>query len=341
MSTKTLQRNLGFKEHIINKKFKYVTPDTEKNHTSTIDEISFGLKQNSKFIHPKFFYDHNGSQLFEKICNAPEYYLTRVETSLLKKISKSLSQYLRDEYRLVELGSGSSIKTRIILEMLTNKQQHTEYFPIDISKILIESCQSLQDNFPHLDITGIVDTYDSGLEFLLHHDDIPNLIIFLGSSFGNFSPNEGVEFLQKLTSKMKSKDLFLIGLDLVKDKTILENAYDDSQELTAKFNLNVLSRINRELDGDFDLNNFVHHSFYNETKQRIEMYIRSIHEQIVNVSKTDMSLELEKNELIHTEYSHKYTISQIREMMDAANFNIEQIWQDEKNYFGLILVSKI
>ena len=341
MSTKTIHRQLEFKEHVVNTKFKYVTSTFKKNNSSIIHEILFSLKQESKFIHPKFFYDNKGSKLFEKICNTPEYYLTRVETNLLTQISKNLFQYLHGEFRLVELGSGSSTKTRIILDMLTEKQKHTEYFPIDISKILIESCQYLQEDYPYLNITGIVDTYDSGLEFLLHDGDLSNLIIFLGSSFGNFSPKEGDEFLQNLNSKMKNKDLFLLGLDLVKDKIILENAYDDSQGLTAQFNLNLLTRINNELDGDFNLDNFSHHSFYNEEKQRIEMHIRSTQEQIVHFSKTNLSIDLGKNELIRTEYSHKYTISQINKMMDASNFKIEQLWQDEKNYFGLVLVSKI
>lgn len=340
MSTKTIQKQLGYEEHVVNPNFKYFKPHIDNSEKSIQHEISCGLKQNSKFINPKFFYDDAGSKLFEKICSLPEYYLTRVEINLLKKISKQLSFYLDRKYRLVELGSGSSVKTKLILEILLRTQNESEYFPIDVSDFLVESCSNLQRDFPNLDITGIIDTYESGLEFIKELDNKPNLVIFLGSSFGNFSPNDGITFLQKLNSNMKRKDLFLIGLDLVKEKTILENAYDDSQGITSQFNLNLLSRINEELNGNFDLSNFVHHSFYNEEKHRIEMYLRSTKKQSIRLKETQISFDLEENELIHTEHSYKYQISQIYDMMNKSDFKIEKIWQDEKHYFGLVLASK-
>ena len=164
--------------------------------------------------------------------------------------------------------------------------------------------------------------------------------MFLGSSYGNFSPDDGKDFLLKINSMMKNKDLFLIGLDLVKDKTLLENAYDDSKGITAEFNLNVLSRINDELDADFNLNNFQHHAIYNEKKQRIEMYLKSLVAQSVVISKSNVELELNQDELILTEYSYKYTLEQIKELMRQTGFNIKHIWVDENNYFSLTLASK-
>ncbi|HEY4680991.1 MAG TPA: L-histidine N(alpha)-methyltransferase [Nitrosarchaeum sp.] len=338
--SKTIQKNLHYKKYHVDSKLQYFKPHSTKIEKSFADEISFSLNHHSKFINPKFFYDKKGSELFEKICDLSEYYPTRTEISILKKLKDELPPYLDDSFRLVELGSGSSVKTRLILDILNQIQETIEYFPIDISEILTESSALLQQDYDDLHITGIIDTYEGGLEFLKDYDDKKNLIIFLGSSFGNFTPNDGKEFLNKINSTMKDGDLFLIGLDLVKNKIILENAYDDSQGITAKFNLNVLSRINDELDANFNLNNFAHHAIYNEQDQRIEMYLKSLVNQSVIIPKANISLTLKKNELIHTEHSHKYKLSQIRELMHQIGFNIKNIWLDENNYFALTLVSK-
>ena len=189
-------------------------------------------------------------------------------------------------------------------------------------------------------ITGLIDSYGGGLECLKNFDDKKNLILLLCSSFGNFSPDDGHKFLQKINSTMKPGDLFLIGLDLVKDKQILESAYDDSQGVTAEFNLNILSRINNELDANFYLKNFSHHAIYNEEKQRVEMYLKSLVNQSVIVSKSNLSLNLEKDELIHTEHSHKYKLSQITELLDSTGFQTKQTWLDDNKHFSLTLASK-
>jgi len=338
--SKTIQKNLNYKKYQIDSKLQYFKPNSTKLEKSFADEISFSLNQHSKFISPKFFYDKKGSELFEKICELPEYYPTKTEINILKKLKGELPLYLDGSFRLVELGSGSSVKTRLILDMLNQVQDKIEYFPIDISEILTESSALLQRDYHDLHITGIIDTYEGGLEFLKNYDGKKNLIIFLGSSFGNFTSNEGKEFLEKINSTMKDDDLFLIGLDLVKNKIILENAYNDSQGVTAQFNLNVLSRINDELDADFNLNNFTHCAIYNENDQRIEMYLKSLVNQSVIISKANISLTLKKNELIHTEHSHKYKLSQIRELMHQTGFNIKNTWLDENNQFALTLVSK-
>jgi len=336
----TIQKNLDYKKYVVSPKLRYFKPHATKIEKTFSEEISSSLNRDSKFINPKFFYDKKGSDLFEKICSLPEYYPTRTEISILRKLQPELSSYIDKNFRLVELGSGTSVKTRLILDILTQLQETIEYFPIDISEILTESSEELLKNYDGLHITGIIDTYEGGLKFLKNFDDKKNLIIFLGSSFGNFSPNDGFKFLQKIHSTMKSGDLFLIGLDLVKDKAILESAYDDSQGVTAKFNLNILSRINAELDADFNLKNFSHQAIYNEEKQRIEMYLKSLVNQSVIVSKSDLLLNLEKDELIHTEHSHKYQLSQIHELLDSVGFEIKHTWLDDDKYFSLTLVSK-
>lgn len=336
----TVQKNLKYKKYVLDSTLQYFKPHSTKIEKTFADEVSFSLNKSPKFINPKYFYDNKGSELFEKICNLPEYYLTRTEIDILKNLQSNLSEYLDDSFRLVELGSGSSVKTRLILDVLNENQKKIEYFPIDISEILTESSELLQRDYDDLHITGIIDTYEGGLEFIEKYDNKKNLIIFLGSSYGNFTTDEGKIFLQKINSIMKKEDLFLIGLDLVKDKKILESAYDDSQGITAKFNLNVLSRINDELDADFILNNFKHVAKYNEKDQRIEMYLQSLVNQSVIISKANFSFKLKQGELIHTEHSHKYTLPQIQELMKITGFEIKQKWLDVNQYYSLTLASK-
>ena len=334
------EKKIDYKQYVIDSQLRYFKPHATKIEKSFAEEISYSLNQNSKSINPKFFYDRKGSELFESITSLPEYYPTRTEISILKKLKHDLPSYLDENMNLVELGSGASVKTRLILDIFTKLQAKTEYFPIDISEILTESSEQLLKDYDSLHITGIIDTYEGGLEFLKNYDDKKNLILFLGSSFGNFTPDDGKLFLKKIFSTMNSDDLFLIGLDLVKDKNILESAYDDSQGITAKFNLNVLSRINDELDADFDLDNFSHYSIYNETDQRIEMNLKSIVSQSVIIAKSNLSLNFNENELIHTEYSHKYHVSQIKTLLINVGFKIKHVWLDERKHFSLTLVSK-
>ena len=335
-----IQKNLSYKKYIIDSKLQYFKPHATKIEKTFADEISSSLSNSSKYISPKFFYDKKGSDLFEQICTLPEYYPTRTEIKILKNLQNELQGHLDKSFRLVELGSGASIKTRLILDVFASFQDKIEYFPIDISEILTESSELLLADYENLHITGIIDTYEGGLEFIEQYDDKKNLIIFLGSSYGNFTPSEGKVFLKKISSILKNEDLFLIGLDLVKDKDLLESAYDDSQGVTSKFNLNVLSRINDELDADFVLENFTHVAKYNEKEQRIDMYLQSLVNQSVIISKSNISVELKQDELIHTEHSHKYSVPQIKKLMEDSGFEIKQIWLDDKKHFSLTLASK-
>jgi len=356
----SVQKNPNYKKFLVDDRLRYFKPHSRDIQRSFANEVHSSLNRNSKFIHPKFFYDKKGSELFEKICCLPEYYPARTEESILKKIQSELPAFLDGDFRLVELGSGSAVKTRLLLDVFARVQDKLEYFPIDISEILAESSEQLLRDYENLTITGIVDTYEGGLEFLKNYGEEgkgnengrnnngeknkkrnkKNLIIFLGSSFGNFLPGEGRKFLETVSSTMRPGDLFLIGLDLVKDTRILESAYDDSEGMTAQFNLNVLSRINDELDADFDLSNFAHHSLYNENDQRIEMYLKSLSEQYVVISKSNLFLRLKQDELIHTEYSHKYRLSQICDLFERVKLDLKHIWLDEKKHFSLTLVSK-
>ena len=328
----------NYKKIAVTPRFCYFQPKAELKSTIA-QEISYSLSQKNKFIHPKFFYDAEGSILFEKICSLPEYYITRTEIEVLSSIKSELSKYLVGDYALVELGSGSSIKTRKLLKILTAKQNDVEYYPIDISNILKDSSINLHDEYDNLKITGIIDQYETGLKFIKHLDHKEKIVAFLGSSLGNFDPENGIEFLRKIRSSMRNGDLFLLGIDLVKDTKILENAYNDSKSVTANFNLNLLSRLNRELAADFDSNKFEHVAIFNKTQKRIEMYLKSKIKQEVFISKLNLLLKFKKKELIHTEFSYKYTIPQIKKMAEKTGFKPIQIWTDKKNYFAVVLFS--
>ena len=326
----------NYEKILVTPRFCYFKPKAVANSAMS-QEISFSLSQKNKFISPKFFYDNIGSDIFEKICELPEYYLTRTEFEILDSIKFELSEYLVDNYALVELGSGSAIKTRKLIEILTMQQKVVEYYPVDISDILKDSSINLHDEYENLKITGIIDKYEAGLEFIRTLDHTKKLVAFLGSSMGNFSPEDGIEFLEKINSSMNEGDMLLLGLDLVKDVKVLEAAYNDSKGVTADFNCNLLFRMNLELGANFDVSKFEHVAVFNKKYKRIEMYLKSLAKQHVFVSTIDLFLKFKKGELIHTEYSHKYTIPQIKKMVKKTGFTPVRIWTDKKNYFALAL----
>jgi L-histidine N-alpha-methyltransferase len=338
INTKQKLEIQNYEKIAVTPRFCYFKPKISTKSTIA-KEISYSLSQKKKFIHPKFFYDTVGSNLFEKICSLPEYYLTRAEIEIIYSIKSELSKHLVGKYALVELGSGSSIKTRKLIEILSTKQNDVEYYPIDISDILKDSSINLHDEYDNLRITGIIDQYETGLEFIKNLDHKEKLVAFLGSSLGNFDPENGIDFLKKIRSSMRKGDLFLLGIDLVKDVKILEDAYNDSKGTTASFNLNLLSRINQELDATFDQDKFEHVAIFNKRQKRIEMYLRSKAKHQVFVSEIDLLLKFKKGELIHTEYSYKYTIPQIHKMAQKTGFKPVNIWTDKKNYFALVLFS--
>ncbi len=332
MSSRTIQGSPGYQKHSISPRLCYYRPHSTGGEMSFAWEVSRSMDRRPRSLNPKFFYNRAGSLLFDQICQLPEYYPTRTEIKILQRMQDELTGHLHHNYRLVELGSGSAIKTRLILDVLDGMQDGVEFLPIDVSEILGESSLDLLEAYPRLRITGVMDTFESGLEFVRRYGGGPNLIAFLGSSLGNFEPHDAQEFLRQVSSTMDTSDLFLIGLDLVKERGVLERAYNDSRGITARFNLNVLLRINEELDGNFVPDNFEHHCIFNPDRSRIEMYLRSTKRQSVSIPKSGLSLDLEENELIHTEYSHKYTVPGIRSMMRGAGLEICRTWHDARGY---------
>lgn len=304
------------------------------------DDIKSGLTSVPKSVPPKYFYDDIGSQLFEQICSTPEYYVTRTEAGILEKYSGEIAKLNDGIKNIVELGSGASVKTRYLLKSFLNLAENITYTPIDVSEILVESSKELLSDFKGLSIKGIIGEYEESLAAVKGITSEPKLIIFLGSSIGNFTMEEAAVLLSAISNTMSKNDSFLIGFDLVKDFTVLNSAYDDAQGVTAKFNLNLLSRINNELGGKFDLSKFRHKAFFNSKQSRIEMHLVSTAEHDVCIEAIREKIHFTYGETIHTENSYKFTNEMIAGLASSAGLHIIKKWSDDKNYFGLCMMQK-
>lgn len=312
-------------------------------------DVERGLGDKQKHISPKFFYDKKGSKLFEEICQQPEYYLNRTESQILKNsVNKILKIIGGDKISLVELGNGNSLKTRILLGPLLARLKNVSYFPIDVSlKMLKKSIADLFREYANLKIYGVCSDYVTGLvrinEFIKFKKNVPKrkFIIFLGSSIGNFDPKEALTFLRSIVRYVRNDDLLLIGIDLEKDKPILDRAYNDKNGVTAKFNLNVLSRINEELDGEFNVSNFEHKSFYNTNKHRIEMHLISKMDQEVKIGSIGKTFYFKKGETIHTENSYKYSLGRFKNLVRTSGLQIVRNFVDPNKEYCLVLLKKV
>jgi len=322
----------------IEERFTLTTTDDEIFINTFSEDVKTGLTSESKYLPFVYFYDHIGSQLFEKICELPEYYLTRTETDILETNADDIASQFSEETVLVELGSGSSTKTRILIETFLERQSLSHYTPIDVSlQMLEESSYSLLKEYPDLEINAIAARYNEGIDYLNTRKDQQNLITWLGSSIGNLDRSEVTTLLRDIRKTMRPDDRLLIGIDLQKEKTILENAYNDAQGVTAKFNLNLLTHVNRELGGNFDLENFDHKAIYNEKMGRIEMYLVSNIDQNVFVSELDLEVSFTADETIHTENSFKYALDDIDTLAEETGLYVEQQWFDTERHFSLNL----
>ena len=293
-------------------------------------EILEGLAGERKSIPSKFFYDQRGSELFEKICELEEYYPTRTELAIMGERLPEMAASLGPGCRIVELGSGSSTKTRLLLDVL---EAPAAYVPVDISgDHLRETAQRLARDYPGLLVQPVVADYT--LEFELPptvNDPQRTVIFFPGSTIGNFNSSEAMHLLRRMTHLCGPDGGLLIGVDLVKDRETLERAYNDRSGVTAEFNLNVLRRINRELQGNFDLDRFQHRAIYNFEDGRIEMYLVSGGVQSVEVAGRRFAFA--DGEAICTEHSYKYSLRQFDELAEEAGFEMERTWVDEEEKF--------
>lgn len=330
-----------FRTQSINSRLKIYYPEKFQKTNSFAEDVLTGLTSAKKFLLPKYFYDENGSRLFEEICRTEEYYPTRAETEILKLLSDTISDRNMDKNHIVELGSGSSEKTNHLLKSFLRKREKLIYSPIDVSNILVESSKQLTEKYDRLFINGILSFYEEGMDLVVKLDDAPKLTIFLGSSIGNFEEKELISFMKMLARHLSKNDRLIIGFDLLKDKKILHAAYNDSKGITAQFNLNILTRINRELDGDFDTGKFYHEAVFNEAKSRIEMYLISKQKMKVSIRNINAVINFEKGERIHTENSYKFTNDAIDKIAGESGMEFSDFYTDNKNYFSLCTFKSI
>ena len=318
-------------------KERYRNVDLKPEQRSFRDEVIAGLSGKQKRISPKFFYDEEGSKLFNAITRLEEYYPTRTEASILNAHREEICNLFSDHGALFEYGSGGSFKTEILLDSC---KRIDTYVPIDISSFYLEqSSKKLLVKYPSLKIISIALDYSG--DFTIPMLDLSGNIvaIFLGSSLGNFEPEVSKTFMWNAMENLDEKDRLLVGVDLVKDKDVLERAYNDKSGVTAAFNLNLLKRIRRELRSDINPEDFEHYAFYNDEMNRIEMHLRA--KKDIHFSVDQVKITMKKGETIHTENSYKYSVDQFTELARQNHLEIKHMWCDAKNYFAIFVLKKI
>ncbi|MEO7715318.1 MAG: L-histidine N(alpha)-methyltransferase [Capsulimonas sp.] len=296
------------------------------------EEIMSGLRQDVKTLPCKYFYDERGSQLFDLICELPEYYPTRTEMGILRAHIGEMAALLGAGCRLVEYGSGRSLKTRILLD---NAPDLASYVPIDISREhLYNSARALCKRYPDLEVLPVCADYTQDFSLPCGSRAITQSVVYFpGSTIGNFTPKQAIQFLRQIADLCGRGGGLLIGVDMKKAPQILELAYNDAQGVTAAFNLNLLARINRELDADFDLTKWEHFACYNPLQSRIEMHLVSLCDQQVSVG--GARIEFAKDEMIHTESSYKYGLNEFEALARKAGWQVAQVWMDPERLFSV------
>ena len=320
------------------------------------EDVRRGLSATPRRLQPKYFYDELGSLLFDAICLLPEYYLTRAEDEILRtRGDEIVSAVTRDDgapLTILEFGSGSAVKTRLLIEAILRRQPRLLYRPADISATALEaSARSLMRSYPTLRVEAFAGDYEAALARLnvRARDESDTgrevggrtLALFLGSNVGNFEPAEAEKFLRSVRGCVRAGDALLLGADLKKDPARLLAAYDDSLGLTAAFNLNLLARVNREFAADFDLRAFGHHVRYDEGAGRVELYLESLRAQTVSVVELGLAVEFDAGELIHTENSHKYDPAQLAALAAHADFDLSRSWTDAAGQFSSNLLAAV
>lgn len=291
-----------------------------------------GLSNRPRAIPARFLYDARGSALFDEICELPEYYLTRTETRILAERAPEIARLAGPGCALVEFGSGSSIKSRLLLDAMSDL---AVYAPIDISRQhLDQSAARLRRDYPHLRVEPVCADYMSLRALPPIAQGARRLGFFPGSTIGNLEPHEATAFLRRARALLGEEGALILGVDLRKDARQLHDAYNDSAGVTAAFTLNLLRRMNRELDATFDLSSFAHEAFYNPDEGRIEIYFRSLAAQTVRIG--GRSFAFDKGERVHTEYSYKYDTPGIEALARSGGFRVAEIWTDDERRFAVV-----
>ena len=303
----------------------------EISQEDMLSEVIEGLTLIPKRLPSKLFYDEKGSAFFDAICNLNEYYPTRTELKIMEDNIEEMSSLLGEGTLLIELGSGSSIKIRLLLDNIPGL---AGYIPIDISTShLIESSNELKELYPHIDIFPLAADYTKDFELPEIDKAFDHKAVYYpGSTIGNFTPSNAKKFLERIAKICGSNGGLIIGVDLKKDKKILEAAYNDKEGVTANFNLNILEHLNNEFNSDFDLNKFEHLAFFNDKESRIEMHLISNERQEVHIN--DSTINFEKDEPVLTEYSYKYTLESFADLV-SDNFEVRKVWIDKNHLFSI------
>lgn len=304
--------------------------------SSLAEEVLTGLSASPKRLPPKLFYDAQGSRLFEQITELPEYYLTRTERAIFERYADEIVAQAGGNLTLVELGAGSASKTRLLVEAVSRKQIRVAFYPVDVSaSALKQAVSTLNSHIRNLRVHPIIADYSHNVPL----QSIPGrkLVLFIGSTVGNFEADEAVQFLLRVRRSLQPGDALLLGFDMTKSPDLLHAAYNDAQGVTAQFNKNVLARINRELGGQFDLKAFEHVAFWNPEMSRIEMHLESRFDQKVWIRDLGMVFDFSAGERIHTENSYKYTPTSIAEMLQQSDFHLEKSWTDANKWFSAVL----
>lgn len=304
--------------------------DEHPSVASLLEGVLTGFATRPKVMSPKFFYDQRGSELFDVICGLPEYYPTRTEISILQRFAKEIGALAGTECLLVELGSGASKKVRLLLEAL----RPAAYMGVDISReFLLQSTRKLAADYPWLEVHARCADFSRGLTLSSYPPGAKTLAFFPGSSIGNFTPREAVEFMRSLRELLLPDGALVVGVDLKKDPAILNAAYNDAQGITAAFNLNLLTRIRRELGVQIDINAFEHRAFYNANEGCVEMHLVSRTKQKVKVG--NQCFLFDAGESIRTEHSYKYTVEEFQELGSQAGYQVVKVWTDPARWFSV------
>jgi L-histidine N-alpha-methyltransferase len=321
-----------------------ISPSSIHISDKTAAAVYEGLMSRPKWLPSWLFYDAAGSRLFDEITRIPEYYVTRTERGILTQHAVEIVARAAggSALRIVELGAGSADKTRLLLTAAAEQQNTVFYEPVDVSaSALVEAQLRIEDELPGVIVCPRVQDYTQDLEL---DSTLPNerrLLLYIGSSIGNFEPGESLMLLERVRSAMDQGDCFLLGVDLVKDEAVLHAAYDDAGGVTAAFNKNVLARLNRELDGDFDPETFEHRAVWNAAESRMEMHLVSAKKQEVWLPGIDLRVPFEAGETIHTENSYKYKPGAAESALAKAGFWPEATWTDERGWFAVVLARAV
>lgn len=327
-----------FKEAVDSSAVLVQAPGTSESLQAFARSVAAGLNDRPKWLHCRFLYDSEGSRLFEEITRQPEYYPTRTEAAILAERAAEIRRFT-GPLTLVELGSGYSVKTEYLLSAYSRDDEPVRYVPVDVSDSALRAAsRSIAESFADVDFTGINGTYRSAFPVLRQLS--PQMLIFLGSSIGNFNDAETTSFWRSVTDHLPAGDFFLLGVDLVKDADVLEAAYNDAAGVTAKFTNNYFARINRELGAQLDVSQIEHQAIWNPARERVEIYARFHTAQQLYVEPLDRTFEIAAGERILMEISRKYRLPKLQRELAAFGFDLRRVFSDEKKWFALLLLER-